>query len=290
MPTGELLTVPVPVTVTVKVGGLRMKVAVTELALLKVTTHDPLPLHAPPHPPNVEPVFGVSFRVTCVPSLKLALQVVPQLMPAGELVTTPDPVPAKLTVRVPGAVLNVAVTDAFALSVTVQVLVPLQAPVHPVKTDPALAAAVRLIGLFVLKLPEQVDPQLMPDGALVTVPSPLPAFCTLSFAVLGGFGWLGGVESPLQPARKISRAAVDTLRSVGLSMDIRRALLPLRRHGQKRNLDGKSHACVVRIPRPTGHARHLDVLFIGKTWTYKAEKSEAVYLKKLSRRKMVSIP
>jgi len=53
----------------------------------------------PAQPPNVDP-FGVAVRVTVVPLGKLAVQVVEQPSPPGELDTVPAPVPAKFTVRV----------------------------------------------------------------------------------------------------------------------------------------------------------------------------------------------
>ena len=47
------------------------------------------------HPPNVEGEVGVAVRVTG-DVVKLNVQVPPQLMPAGELVTAPVPVPASV--------------------------------------------------------------------------------------------------------------------------------------------------------------------------------------------------
>jgi hypothetical protein len=46
----------------------------------------------------MKPLAGVSLRVTCVLGAKLALHVVPQLIPDGELATVPPP--PLLTVRV----------------------------------------------------------------------------------------------------------------------------------------------------------------------------------------------
>jgi hypothetical protein len=69
-------------------------VAVTEVFAVGVTLHVPVPVHAPDQPVKVEPVFGVAVSVMAVPLAKLAEHVVPQVMPAGELLTEPPPVPA----------------------------------------------------------------------------------------------------------------------------------------------------------------------------------------------------
>jgi hypothetical protein len=60
---------------------------------------------------NVDPPAAAAVNVTDVPLAKLALQVLPQLIPPGELVTVPLPVPVfdTVSVAVMGAV-NVAVT------------------------------------------------------------------------------------------------------------------------------------------------------------------------------------
>jgi len=80
----------------VRVPGLN--VAVTEVALVRVTTHVLVPEQPPPdHPPNAEPAFAVAVSVTAVPLAKLAVHVVPQVMPAGVLLTDPAPVPANTT-------------------------------------------------------------------------------------------------------------------------------------------------------------------------------------------------
>jgi hypothetical protein len=62
-----------------------------------VTLQVLVPEQSPPHPPKVEPEAGLAVSVTAVPLEKLALQVLPQLIPEGLLVTLPDPVPARVT-------------------------------------------------------------------------------------------------------------------------------------------------------------------------------------------------
>jgi hypothetical protein len=57
-----------------------------------VTMQVPVPLHAPPQPLKVQLLAGAAVSVTGVPGAKLALQVVGQSIPPGELVTVPLPV------------------------------------------------------------------------------------------------------------------------------------------------------------------------------------------------------
>ena len=78
---------------------LRLNVAVTDFDAFMVTEQVPVPVQAPLQPANMEPEAGLAVRVTAVPVLKLALQVPGQSIPLGLLVTVPDPVPARLTVR-----------------------------------------------------------------------------------------------------------------------------------------------------------------------------------------------
>jgi len=66
------------------------------------------------------------------------------LIPAGELVTVPLPVPAVLTARVKVG-MKVAVTVVAAVRVTAQEPVPVQpTPLQPAKTDPAAGVAVKV--------------------------------------------------------------------------------------------------------------------------------------------------
>jgi len=191
-----------------------LKVAVTAVFPVTVTVHAPLPLHAPDHPLNVDPVTAAAVRVTDVPAPNDALQVVPQLMPEGLLVTVPVPVPARVTVS--AGPLKVAVTEALLVKLMVQVVVPVQAPDHPPKLDPALGVAVKVTEVPLLKTALQVAPQLMPAGLLVTVPLPFPeratvsegdedaeakAAVTLAFAVKSTLHVPVPLHAPLQPAK-----------------------------------------------------------------------------------------
>jgi len=143
-----------------------------------------VPEQPPPlQPVNVEPEAAVAVSVTAVPCVNAAAQVEPQLIPTGELVTVPLPVPAFVTVSVCVAV-KVAVTDWSAFIVTWHVPVPEQPPpLHPAKTEPAAGVAVNVTTVPSLNGDEQVAPQSIPTGELVTVPEPEPAFVTVSVCV-----------------------------------------------------------------------------------------------------------
>jgi hypothetical protein len=79
-------------------GGTVTKVAVTDSAALIVTSQLPIPEQPPPdQPANDDPDPAVAVNVTCVPLAKSCEQVEPQSIPAGELVTVPDPLPANAT-------------------------------------------------------------------------------------------------------------------------------------------------------------------------------------------------
>src|SRR5439155_607302 len=168
IPAGELVTVPLPVpallTVSAKLG--RLKVAVTVVAAEIVTTHDPVPVHPPPlQPLKIEPAAGAAVSVTAVPPGKLAAQVAPQGMPVGELVMVPlpEPVVGAVTVQGPG---------------------PEQPrPLQPLKGEPAAGGAVSVTAVPPVKLAAQVAPQVMPAGLLVTLPAPVPALETVSVKV-----------------------------------------------------------------------------------------------------------
>jgi hypothetical protein len=76
-----------------------LKVAVTDLSEFIVKVQVLLvPEQSPDQPAKVEPESAVAVRVTVVPEAKYATHPVPQLIPAGLLVTVPDPVPVLETV------------------------------------------------------------------------------------------------------------------------------------------------------------------------------------------------
>ena len=72
-----------------------------------------------------------------------------------------------------GSTANVAVTAFAAFIETVQVeSCRLQAPLQPLKPEPAAATAVSVTLVPSVKSAAQVAPQAMPAGLLVTVPVP----------------------------------------------------------------------------------------------------------------------
>src|SRR5262245_11048668 len=170
IPAGELLTVPpaaaVPVLTTVSVRGaggttVAVKVAVTVTGPETVTAQEPVPLQPPPlQPAKVEPAAGAAVSVTTVPGANGVLQVGGHAMPAGLLVTVPEPVPAIATAS-PSGPANVAVTEIGAVViVTRHGPVPLQPPpLQPVKVEPAAGAAVSVTTVPMVYRSEQSPPQ-----------------------------------------------------------------------------------------------------------------------------------
>lgn len=179
--TVEELPCPIPI-----VTGLLplLKVAVTAVAAVTVTTQVPVPVQPPPpQPAKVDPVAADAVSVTCAPLAKFAEHVVGQLIPAGALVTVPVPVPASATVNAKPFVfeLKVALTAVAAFNVTTQVPVPVHPPpLHPANVEPSAGLAVSVTCVPLAKFAEQVVGQLIPLGALVTMPVPVPASVTVN--------------------------------------------------------------------------------------------------------------
>lgn len=127
-----------------------VKVAVTDLFAVIVTTQLPVPEQAPLQPVNVELGSGVAVSVTVAPCPKLAEHVAPQSIPAGLLVTVPEPEPVLPTVRVRNTS-KVAVTVVSCLIEKVHVPVPVHPPpLHPTNTEFAPGVAVSVTLVFVL--------------------------------------------------------------------------------------------------------------------------------------------
>src|SRR5215470_149741 len=210
MCTAFITVVPATSGLSVKVEVARVKVAVTVVAAFSVTTHVPVPVQPPPlQPVNVEPVDAAAVRVATVPLVNEIEHAAPQLMPVGELVTVPLPVPAFVTVSANDCCTKFAVTVVAAFSVTTQVPVPVHPPpLQPVNVEPVCAAAVSVTTVPDVNEVVHVVPQLMPAGELVTVPTPAPAFdtvsakddCTkLAVTVVAAFTVTVQVPVPVQP-------------------------------------------------------------------------------------------
>ena len=166
----------------------RLNRAVTARAWSISTVQGPAPLQAPLHPANAEPAPGTAVKVTDVPDEKVALQKVLHARPAGVLVTVPVPPPETVAVS-PNVVddVNVAVTVVALVGVRVHVPVPAQPPPdQPVKMEPTTGAAVSVTLVPAVKAAEQPVPQLMPAGALVTVPLPVRVTVSVTGAVEAG--------------------------------------------------------------------------------------------------------
>ena len=81
--------------------------------------------------------------------------------------------------------LNVAVTVVLAVRFTTHVPVPEHPPPdQPVKTEPVRGAAVSVTLVPPAKFAPQEEPQLIPEGELVTVPLPAPTFNTTRLYVV----------------------------------------------------------------------------------------------------------
>ena len=76
------------------------------------------------------------------------------------------------------AALKVAITDSFAVTVTLQVPVPEQAPLQPENIDPEAAEAVKVTVVPVARLAEHKLPQTIPAGLPSIAPLPFPSSFT----------------------------------------------------------------------------------------------------------------
>jgi hypothetical protein len=121
----------------------------------------------------------VSCTVPVVPGKAVSTSPNTALLP-GVVVTVEEPCPIPIvTGLLP--LLKVAATIVAAVIVTTHVPVPVQPPpLQPAKVELADAAAVNVTCVPLAKFAEQVVGQLIPDGALTTVPAPGPASVTVN--------------------------------------------------------------------------------------------------------------
>jgi hypothetical protein len=110
--------------------------------MLPVIVTVPVAVQLPDQPVNVEPEAAVAVKPTAVPLLRVVEQELPQLIPAGLLVTVPVPVPARFTESVYVLMrLNTAVQFMLAFIVTVPSLQSVS-PDQFAKLEPVAGAAV----------------------------------------------------------------------------------------------------------------------------------------------------
>src|SRR5262249_41069596 len=157
----------------VSVKDCSAKVAVTDCAAFTVTVQVlTVPVQPPLQPVKVEPAAGVAVKVTAGPIVKGGGQGAPPENPVGAPGTGGVAGEPRVLVRGRGkdGGGRLAGTEGAACTVRVQVLaVPVQPPLQPVKVEPAAGVAVNVTAVPIVKDVEQVVPQEIPVGALVTV-------------------------------------------------------------------------------------------------------------------------
>jgi len=163
-----------------------LNVAVMVVSAVRLTLHVPVPEHpAPDQPANEECAAGVAVRITC-PSSSSALHVAPQVIPAGELLIEPEPLPAFEMVRVCcGVGMKVAVIVAAAFRVIWQGSVPEHPPPdQPLNVMPVSGVAVSVIvvpsSYTSVHVPPPLEQLLIAPVSALTEPEPAPAGVTVS--------------------------------------------------------------------------------------------------------------
>lgn len=197
------VTVPLPLTVTVRRGFLKVPVAVLSSSMLRVQLRDE-PLQAPLQPPKTNPSSGVSTIVSIEPegtSVEQSSSPVSQSMSSAPEMFPPfpDASPFDFTVSVvpPGgaAVPKVAITSwsSSSRSKATSHVAPLQSPpqpenVHPPATNGAALNVTLPVPLYETR---QVVPVVAPlpqfIELLLSVTRPRPITCTRTVVVVAAW-------------------------------------------------------------------------------------------------------
>ena len=169
---------PVPPGVTVSDSvSTKLAVAVDVWSMLTVQV-GVVPVQAPAQRSKTDPGVGAAVSVTRLWKSKVALHVVPQLIPGGSEVTVPVPFPRVNTLR-EGFGLNAAATPMGWSMRRVQVGVdPPQPPPQRRKYEPGPGVAFKVTTSFMEYALVQVVWQLIPGGLEVMLPVPKPVTCT----------------------------------------------------------------------------------------------------------------
>jgi hypothetical protein len=121
----------------------------------------------------------VNCTVPVVPGKAVSTNPNTALLPG--VVVTVEELPCPIPIVTGLALLKVAVTAVAAVTVTMQVPAPVQPPpLQPANVELADAEAVNVTCVPLAKFAEHVVGQVIPAGALVTVPVPVPASVTNS--------------------------------------------------------------------------------------------------------------
>ena len=201
MPVGELVTVPVPEPPPLIVSPWILKIT-SAMCASDIASWQGSVVQAPAQASNTASPVLDCCSVTTVLSGKSALHVpleadpeITQLMPAGTLVITPDPVaPApRATVSRWGAAVKPTLTALVMPLVTgITHVPPVHEPAKPSKVPPLLAPPINVTGVLAAKLAVQIPVVIpavivheMPDGELLTAPLPVPLPATVTIPGAG---------------------------------------------------------------------------------------------------------
>ena len=119
---------------------------------------------SPLHPTMNDPADGVAVSTTSCPNANGALQVTPQLIPAGLVVTVTLPAPDLLTVSVLGDIEVKIAVQLRAADIVTLLSAQSASPDHPANIEPGVAVGVRSITSPALNGALHVAPQLMLPG------------------------------------------------------------------------------------------------------------------------------